>query len=77
MIIKDRTQMKSCIYCNSTNIQPDILLDQNTEEPGGLGLKYRAKIFDHVEPIYAELCKDCGSIIRLYIKNTERNWHSK
>jgi hypothetical protein len=69
--------MKNCIYCNSTNIQPDILMDQNTTAPGAVGLKYRNKILDRVEPVYAELCKDCGSIVRLYVKNTDRNWRIK
>ncbi len=69
--------MKNCIYCSSTNIQSDILIDQNTTVPGGIGLKYRAKILVCVEPVYAELCKDCGSIIRIYVKNTDRNWCQK
>ena len=67
--------MKNCIYCNSTNIQPDIVMDQDTTAPGGIGLKYHTKfLFDGVEPLYAELCKDCGSITRLYLKNVDRNW---
>lgn len=70
--------MKNCIYCNSTNIQSEIKLNQGTAEPGEIGLEYRAKFFIHgVEPIYVELCKDCGSINRLYIKNSERNWYLK
>lgn len=70
--------MKSCNYCNSNNIQSEIIVDQNTAEPGGVGLKYHSKfIFDGVEPLYADLCKDCGSIIRLYVKNVNRNWCNK
>jgi hypothetical protein len=67
--------MKNCIYCNSTNIQSDIMVDQNTAEPGKIGLKYHTQfLVMGVEPLYAELCKDCGSITRIYLKEVNRNW---
>jgi uncharacterized membrane protein (UPF0127 family) len=69
--------MSKCIYCNSTNIQADVVVGQ-TAEPRALGLKYRTNfLIFGVEPFYAELCKDCGSIVRFYLKKTDRNWYTK
>ena len=66
--------MKNCIYCNSTNIQSGVEVGQSAEV-GTLGLKYHTKFLVlGVEAFYADLCKDCGSITRLYLKNVNRNW---
>lgn len=69
--------MDHCIYCNSTNLQRDLRIGLQAEV-GTIGLEYTTKfIFGGVEPVYAELCKDCGSITRFYLKNIERNWRTK
>jgi hypothetical protein len=68
--------MDQCMYCNSTNLHPNIIVGQNAET-GGIGLKYHTKFLVlGVEPFYADLCKDCGSI-RLHIKNSDKNWCTK
>jgi hypothetical protein len=69
--------MDKCIYCNSTNLQTNITIGQSAET-GGIGLQYHTKfLIIGVEPFYADLCKDCGSISRLYIKNSGKNWCTK
>jgi hypothetical protein len=69
--------MDKCIYCNSQNIKTDIVVDQ-TADAGRIGLAYRTKfILGGVEEFYADLCLDCGSITRLYVKNSDRNWYVK
>jgi hypothetical protein len=69
--------MEKCIYCNSANLQRNVLVKQRVEV-GAIGLEYKAnKILHGVEPFYADLCLDCGSISRLYVKNTARNWLCK
>ena len=66
--------MNKCQYCNSTNLQADIIIGENAEV-ASIGLKYQTKFIARgVEPFYAELCQDCGSINRLYVKNTDKKW---
>lgn len=66
--------MNKCIYCHSVNLQSDIEIGQ-TAETGDIGLNYQTKfLLIGVEPFYAELCKDCGSINRLYVKHTHKKW---
>ena len=66
--------MNKCQYCNSTNLQADITIGESAEV-GAIGLQYKTKfIVIGVEPFYAELCQDCGSINRLYVKKTARKW---
>ena len=49
-----------------------------TAEVGSLGLRYRAaKIFSGVEAMRAELCRGCGTVVRFYVKETNRNWSCK
>ncbi len=69
--------MNNCIYCNSSNIQPDVEVRQSTQV-NVIGLEYHTGfLLTGVEPFYAELCKDCGSISRLYVKKTDRKWRVK
>lgn len=65
--------MKSCIYCGSENLEKGIRA--SSDDSYKLGLRYR-KMFISVgfEEIYADLCKDCGSISRFYVRDTNREW---
>ena len=66
--------MDKCQYCNGANIQTNVPVGQNAEV-GVIGLQYKTKfVVIGVEPFYADLCKDCGSINRLFVKNPGRNW---
>jgi len=67
--------MDKCIYCGSSNLDKGLLMRGSkdighlhfecTESTGGLA------IFTKPEQILADLCKDCGSISRMYVKNAE------
>ena len=40
-----------------------------------MGLKYNAGLFTGIEKVYSDLCLDCGSVLRTYIKeDPEINW---
>lgn len=66
--------MDRCPYCNGANIQTDVEVGQNAEV-SAIGLKYRANFMMFgVEAFHADLCKDCGSIVRLFVWNTGRKW---
>jgi hypothetical protein len=44
-------------------------------EVGQVGLKYRmALVLVGTEPLHADLCSSCGTILRFYVKDTDKNW---
>ena len=73
--------MDKCIYCQSSNLDKEIVIRGSkdighihfecTENSGGFAA------FSKPELIYADLCKDCGSIARFYVNNTEHTFSKK
>jgi hypothetical protein len=68
--------MEKCIYCGSANLHQNIKIGLSAET-GLIGLEFKAAILTRVEPFYADLCKDCGSVSRLHVENVDRNWRCK
>ena len=67
----------NCPYCGGRNIVTGLKLNQ-TAEPGNIGLPYKAAgIFTGTEALYADLCRACGSIVRLFVKELDRKWIQK
>ena len=65
-----------CPYCGSKNIEEGIAWGKSAEV-GNVGLKY-TKIITGVSQVYSDLCLNCGSLVRSYIKNmTDRKWSKK
>jgi hypothetical protein len=65
---------KPCPHCGSSDIVSGLEFNLNAEV-GPFGLHYKALTFiAGTEKLHAELCRDCGTIIRLYVNNTKRNW---
>lgn len=67
-----------CPYCNSEHIEEGIAWGRSSES-GSVGLKYNSPGFFPVTMIaqaYSDLCLDCKSIIRTYIKEeTDKAWN--
>jgi hypothetical protein len=72
-----RSPAKStCAHCGS----PHLVLGVKTglsAEVGSIGLQYRGFVFRGTQPIYADLCKSCGTIVRFHVDNTDRQWVTK
>lgn len=67
-----------CQYCGSERIEVGVAWGKNAET-GNVGLKYQsgAGIFSltGVVQVYSDLCLDCQSILKTYIKeDTNKNW---
>jgi hypothetical protein len=70
--------MDKCIYCGSENLDKGLLIRGSkdighlhfecTEKTGGLAM------FSQPEAVLADLCKDCGSISRFYVKNANHTF---
>jgi hypothetical protein len=65
---------KPCPHCGSSDIAAGLEFNMNAEV-GPFGLSYNAFAFiGGVEKLQAELCRNCGTIIRIYVNDTKRNW---
>ncbi len=71
------TQTGRCQHCGGSDLIGGLEVNQSVEV-GSTGLRYKtAKIFVTVEPLKAELCRNCGTVVRFYVKETNRNWIQK
>ena len=67
-----------CPYCGSERIEEGIPWGQ-TAEVGNIGLRFvHGKVLKlvGVAEVYSDLCLDCGTIVRTYIKaDTDEQWY--
>ncbi len=63
-----------CPDCGSGDVAAGIQLNQSAQA-GPFGLVYKALgNFRGTERLYADLCRNCGSVTRIFVKNPQRNW---
>ena len=63
-----------CPYCQSENIEEGILVMNESVPTMEIGLMYRKNQFNYgLEQLYVDVCTDCGSIIRTYVKGDIKN----
>ena len=67
-----------CPYCGSERIEEGISWGKSAEA-GNVGLKYESGkgffLITGVVQVYSDLCLDCKSLLRTYIKeDTNKNW---
>ena len=66
-----------CPYCGSDRIDFGVAWGKSAET-GNVGLKYRSPGFfgiTGVAQVYSDLCLNCKSLLRTYIKeDTNKNW---
>ena len=64
-----------CPYCGSERIECGIAWGK-ASDAGNIGLKYQQSIVIGVAQAYSDLCLDCKSILRSYIKaDTNKQWN--
>jgi hypothetical protein len=56
----------------SDGVEPS---ENQNADVGSIGLRYKTGfLFLGTEQLQADLCRSCGSIVRLFVKDTKRNW---
>ena len=66
----DSQKQRTCSECGSTDIAVT-----KTAETGHIGLSYKAlAILRGTEQLYADLCKQCGTVVRFYVRETDKPW---
>ena len=64
-VTKPPINVDNCTYCGSTNIVRHVKVNQ-TADAGRIGLSYRTRfLVVGTEPLYTDLCGDCGSLLRI------------
>jgi hypothetical protein len=63
-----------CPECGGTDIAKGIGIAKMTEA-GSIGLGYNTDYFvKSTEPLVVDLCRNCGTVVRLYVKKTDKRW---
>ena len=63
-----------CPRCGSTDVVAGLRFNQNVEV-GPFGISYTVLGFlSAVETLRADLCRNCGTVTRFYVKNANRKW---
>jgi len=66
-----------CPLCGGVEVAAGLIVNQSTEVLR-IGLAYKAGGFmTACEPLRADLCQNCGSVVRLFVKEPKRNWLQK
>ena len=64
-----------CSHCGSTDLVKGVKVARSTDVLAAVGLKYRAMlVLFEVEQLHAVVCQACGTVTRLYVKETDRPW---
>ncbi len=68
---------RKCSHCGGTNITGNVSVGL-TAEADSVGLKYRTGfLVIGTEAFFADVCDDCGTIARIFVKTTGRKWYTK
>jgi hypothetical protein len=69
--------LQKCHACGGTDIVRNITMSQSVEA-GYAGLQYRSLLMLTVtEPLLADLCRKCGTVVRMHVKTPDRKWETK
>lgn len=67
-------QNARCPRCGGADVITGLRANQNAEV-GQIGLAYKtAKIFVGTELLRADLCRTCGTVVRFFVSDPNRNW---
>ena len=71
------TRQNECQFCGSADIVKSVRIGL-TAEADKVGPKYKAKLLIIcTEPLFADLCLACGTVVRFHVKQTGRQWVTK
>jgi len=64
----------TCPECGSADIVKSIGIAKMTEA-GSIGLGHNTDYFvKATEPLVVDLCRNCGTVVRLYVKKADKRW---
>ena len=67
-------KQRICPECGSSDIIAGVGVSQ-TGETGGIGLCFKTLVvLRGTAPLYADLCRQCGTVVRLFVRETDKPW---
>ena len=67
-------KVRACPECGSTDIAEGVGVSK-TAESGKIGLSYKSMaILRGTSPLHADLCRQCGTVIRFFVRETDQPW---
>ncbi len=76
-IVKPPVNIEKCPFCGGRQIVRHVKVDQ-IGDAGRIGVAYKTRfILDSTESLFADLCDDCGSLLRIFVDVTGRKWITK
>ena len=73
----DSKRSRSCPECGGTEIAEGVRVTQ-TAEAGSVGLSYKAwGPLRGTEPLLADVCRRCGTVVRFFVKEPDKPWISE
>ena len=75
----DQPSLVTCPHCGSREIIAALKLAQHVEV-GNVGIRFEATqrflgtCLTGNEPLLADLCQSCGTVVRMYVACTDRRW---
>ena len=67
-------KQRICPDCGSGDVVSGISVRQ-TAEASDIGLNYKALgILRGTVPMYADLCRQCGTIVRFFVREKDKPW---
>ncbi len=71
------TPGERCPHCGGDDLARAVEVGQNAEA-GRIGLEYKALgPLRGTEQLLADLCRGCGTVVRLFVKTADRRWVSR
>jgi hypothetical protein len=72
--ISSQANLRPCSHCSSTQIVSGVEINQGIEI-GSFGLVYKALgPMRGTERLLADLCLNCGTVTRFFVRNTQKKW---
>jgi hypothetical protein len=69
-------KQRTCTECGSTDFAAGVCVSL-TGAGGSVGLTYRAgTVFRVTEPLYADVCRQCGTVARFSVREKDKPWLS-
>jgi hypothetical protein len=77
--VRQEQPRQVCPHCGSDDLTKGLKLHADMDA-GTLGVSYKSgKLLGMTtlgrEQLYLDLCNSCGTVVRFFVKNVDRDWH--
>ena len=75
-MVTELNKQRTCTECGSTDFATGVCVSL-TGAGGSVGLTHRAGgVLRVTEPLYADVCRQCGTVARFFVREKGKPWLS-